>query len=77
MVLKASRHIINCLNEMKDYSTADTYCRMNYANVFDPMNGGEYSVEDRVNTMVQFVDVYMEKEPDDDEIVEKLWLMKR
>ena len=63
--------MINCLMAMKDYSTADTYCRMNYANVFDPMNAGEYDVDDRVNTMNQLVEIWLVKEPDDDEIVEK------
>ena len=71
MVLSASHHIINCLLQMKDYSTADTYCRMNYANVFDPMNAGEYDVKDRLFTMDQLVDIWLVKEPDDDEIVEK------
>ena len=70
-VLKASRQMISCLIEMKDYSTADTYCRMSNANVFDPMNAGEYDTEDRACTMGQLVDIWLVKEPDDDEIVEK------
>ena len=32
MVMGASCEMISCLIKMKDYSTADTYCRMNYAN---------------------------------------------
>ena len=71
MVLKASRNMIKCLIDVKDYSTADTYCRMNFANVFDPKNAGEYDAVDRVCTMNQLVDIWLEKEPDDDEIVEK------
>ena len=71
MVLDASRQMINCLIEMKDYSTADTYSRMNYANVFDPMNTTEYDIVDRVCTMGQLVDVWLAKEPDDDETIEK------
>ena len=70
-VLEASRQMINCLIEMKDYSTADTYSRINYANVFDHMNAGEYDVGDRVSTMNQLVKIWLAKEPDDDEIVEK------
>ena len=71
MVLQASRPLIDCLTVMKDYSTADTYCRMNCANVIDPMNAGEYDVVDRVWTMDQLVEIWLAKEPDDDEIVEK------
>ena len=70
-VLEASGPLIDCLIEMKDYSTADTYSRMNYANVIDPMNAEEYSVEDGVFIMSQLVSIWLEKEPDDDEIVEK------
>ena len=71
MVLKASRQMINCLMTIKDYSTADTYCRINYANVIDPMNAGEYDVVDESSTMSQLVELWLAKEPDDDEIVEK------
>ena len=71
MVLEASVPLISCLIDMKDYSTADTYCRMNYSNVIDPMNAGEYGDKDRMNLMNQLVSIWLEKEPDDDEIVEK------
>ena len=70
-VLQASHQMINCLIKMKDYSTADTYSRMNYSNVFDPRNTAEYDAVDRVSTMKQLVDIWLRKEPDDDEIVEK------
>ena len=70
-VVRAARSLIDCHTDMKDYSTADTYCRMNYSNYLDPMNAGEYSVDDRVDTMGPLVDIWLRKEPDDDEIVEK------
>ena len=70
-VIEASNPLINCLIEMKDYSTADAYCRMNYSNMIDPKNAGEYGVEDRMNAMSQLVLIWLAKEPDDDEIVEK------
>ena len=34
-VVKASHEMINCLIATKDYSTADTYCRMNYLNFIE------------------------------------------
>ena len=71
MVLEASREMIWCLIKMKDFSTADTYCRMNYANVFAPINAGEYGAVDRVFTMRQLVNIWLKKEPDENEIVEK------
>ena len=71
MVLQTSVRLINCLIEMKDYSTADTYCRMNYANVIDPMNTEEYGVEDRLSAMGLLMTIWLEKEPDDDEVVAK------
>ena len=70
-VLEASGELIDCLIDTKDYSTADTYCRMNYANVIDPINAGEYSVENQTVIIDQLVTIWLEKEPDDDEIVEK------
>ena len=71
MVLVASRQMINCLIAMKDYSTADTYCRMNYSNLFDPLNTEEYDVDDKADSISQMVQIWLAKEPDDDEIVEK------
>ena len=71
IVLEAGGKMIDCLTDMKDFSTADTYCRMNYANVIDPVNAGEYSVDDGINVMNQLVSIWLEKEPDEDEIVEK------
>ena len=70
-VLQAGGQLIDCLIVLKDYSTADTYCRMSYANIIDPMNAGEYNSEDGIKVMGQLVNIWMEKEPDDDEIVAK------
>ena len=70
-VLQASRQMINCLIALKDFSTADAYCRMNYSNLVDPLNAGEYDTEDKINVMSQLVDIWLWKEPDEDEIVEK------
>ena len=70
-VLEASGPLIDCLVAMKDYSTADTYCRINYANIIDPIYAGEYGVDDGINVMNQLVSIWLEKEPDEDEIVEK------
>ena len=70
-VLVASGQLIDCLIEMKDYSTADTYCRMNYENLIDPKNVGEYNVDDGIGIMRRLVDIWLFKEPDDDHIVEK------
>ena len=71
LVLRACNQMIVCLLYTKDFSTADTYCRMNYANVIDPMNAGEYDVEDEMDIMNQLAKIFVMKEPDDDEIVEK------
>ena len=70
-VLKASVRLINCLIVLDDCSTADTYCRMNYSNLFDPMNAEEYDVEDKLCVMGLLVQIWLKKEPDEDEIVEK------
>ena len=70
-VLKASRKLIDCLIVMKDYSTADAYCRMNYANLNDPNNAEEYDPEDGVNVMSQLAKIWLLQEPDKDEIVAK------
>ena len=70
-VMRASVPLIDCLIDMKDYSTADAYCRMNYANLIDPVNAGEYSVDDGMNVMKQLVSIWLMKEPDEDEIEEK------
>ena len=70
-VLEASGPLIKCLIALKDYSTADTYSRMNYGNVIDPMNAEEYGVRDGINVMSQLVTIWLLKVPDDDEIVEK------
>ena len=70
-VMEASGPLIDCLMAMKNYSTADSYCRMNYANIIDPMNAGEYSVKDGIDVMFQLALIWLEKGPDDDEIVEK------
>ena len=70
-VVRAARSLIDCHTDMKDYSTADTYCRMNYSNYLDPMNAGEYGVGDGMNVMYQLVKIWLFKEPDDDEIIEK------
>ena len=59
--------MINCLIAMGDYSTADTYCRINYSNYIDPMNAGEYNDEDGMDIMNQLVLIWLMK----DEIVEK------
>ena len=71
MVLQASNSLILCLIGMKDYSTADAYSRMNYANIMDPIHAGEYEIEDGFHVMNQLVMIWLEKEPDEDEIVEK------
>ena len=71
MVMQASNSLILRLIDMKDYSTADTYSRMNYANIMDPIHAGEYDVDDGMNVMYQLVEIWLRKEPDDDEIVEK------
>ena len=70
-VMEASGPLIRCLKAMKDYSTADAYSRMNYENIMDPIHAGEYDVDVRSNAMYQLVIIWLEKEPDDDEIVEK------
>ena len=70
-VVRAAGPLIDCLIAMEDFSTADTYCRMNYANVIDPINAGEYGVKDGIEIMFQLVQIWLMKEPDDDEIVEK------
>ena len=70
-VIEASGPLINCLISMGDCSTAETYCRMNYANLIDPVNAGEYSVDDGMNVMKQLVSIWLWKEPDENEIVEK------
>ena len=70
-VLKASCQMIECLIVMEDYSTADTYCRMNYSNLFDPMNAMDYDPDDKIDVMTQLAKIWMMKEPDDDKIVEK------
>ena len=70
-VLEAGGQLIDCLIVLKDYSTANTYCRMNYSNLTDPMNAGEYDSEDGIKVMGQLVNIWLEKEPDDDEIVAK------
>ena len=58
---------------MNDYTTADICCRINYANVFDPIDviAGEYDVDDRLYAMGKLVEIWLLKEPDYDEIVEK------
>ena len=71
IVMRAAEPLIDCLIEAKDYSTADTYCRMNYANMIDPMNAGEYDAGEGISIMSQLVNIWLFKEPDDDEIVEK------
>ena len=71
MVLRASNQMINCLIVMGDYSTADTYSRMNYSNYMDPMNAGEYDDSTGMDVMNQLVLIWLMKEPDEDEIVEK------
>ena len=70
-VLEASSELIECLIATKDYSTADTYCRMNFANIIDPINAGEYEDKDGIDIMNQLVSIWLLKEPDEDEIVEK------
>ena len=70
-VIEAGGQMIDCLIAMKDYSTADTYARMSYANVIDPMNAKDYDPETRFFMMHQLVEIWLMKEPDDDEIVEK------
>ena len=70
-VMEASCQLITCFIEMKDFSTADTYCRMNYANVNDPINAGEYGVKDGIHVMNQLVLIWLLKDSDDDAIVEK------
>ena len=70
-VLEAAGPLIDCLFAMKDYSTADTYCRMNYSNVIDPNNAQEYYLGEAINVMRQLVQIWICKEPDEDEIVEK------
>ena len=70
-VMRAAAPLIDCFIEMKDYSTADTYSRMNYANIIDPINAEEYVVEVEIDILVQLVKIWLRKEPDDDEIVEK------
>ena len=69
-VMNSSGSLIGCLINMKDYSTADTYSRMNYANIIDPMNAGKYDDDVGTSVMNQLVGIWLEKEPDDDEIVE-------
>ena len=72
IVLQASRQMINCLIAMGNYSTADTYSRMNYANLIDPKNAEEYSLGEKIEIMNQLANVWLCKEPgDDDEIIEK------
>ena len=70
-VMDASGPLINCLIAMKDYSTADTYCRMNYANIIDPKNAGEYVLGQEIPVMNLLTEIWLFKEPDEDEIVEK------
>ena len=70
-VMEASCQLISCFIEMKDFSTADTYCRMNYANVNDPINAGEYGVKDGIHVMNQLVLIWLLKDSEDDEIAEK------
>ena len=70
-VLKASRQMINCLIAMREYDSADAFCRMNYANLIDPMNAGEYDVEDGPDIMSQLAKIWLIKEPDEDEILAK------
>ena len=70
-VLKASCQLIDCLLQMKDYSTAETYCRINYSNFSDPLSAGEYDVQDGMDIMNQLVKIWLMKPLDDDEIVAK------
>ena len=71
IVLEAGGKLIDCLTDMKDFSTADAYCRMNYANVIDPKNAGEYDVKNGLKIMWQLVSIWLQKEPEEDEIVAK------
>ena len=70
-VVRAAGPLIDCLIAMEDFSTADTYCRMNYANMIDPKNAGDYSLGEGNDIMHQLVNIWLQKEPGDDEIVEK------
>ena len=71
IVLRASLEMINCLIQMEDYSTADTYSRMNYENFLDPRNAGDYNAMSGLTLMNLIAVIWLRKEPDDDEIVEK------
>ena len=71
MVLDAGGEMIDCLIAMKDFDTADTYCRINYANVIDPMNAGDYEDKHGAKIMWQWINIWLWKEPDEDEIVAK------
>ena len=70
-VLKAGSVLIHCLIVEKDYSSADTYCRINYANLIDPMNAGQYDMEDEIDVMDLIAKIWLQKEPDEDKMVEK------
>ena len=71
MVLQASNQMISCLISLKDYSTADTYCRINYSNFTDPMNAEEYCDQDGISILDHLTNIWLEKEPDGDMIVAK------
>ena len=61
--------MIDCLFCMKDYSRAETYCRINYENLTDPIHKNEYDEGNVSIGMYQLAHVWLMKEPDDDEIV--------
>ena len=70
LVQEAAVHMIDCLFYMKDYSRAETYCRINYENLMDPIHKNEYNEDDIACGMYRLAHFWLMKEPDDDEIVE-------
>lgn len=71
LVLKTSYQVIECLIKLKDYSTADGYCRMMYENVNSSTISEEYHIEDTADVMFLLVRIWLAKKPDEDEIAEK------
>ena len=72
IVLKASILLIECLLRMEDYSTAETYCMMNYENLNDTKHGEEYDDDVSSEIMLQMGKIWLEKEENEDKKVAKI-----